>query len=342
MATAQAADTGHAAVRRVSWGAIFAGAVVALALTIFFTVLGIGLGAAAIDPLEGEGGGGLGFGSALYLIVTQIIALFAGGFTASRLAGVPRTTAATLHGAAVWGLATIFTAWVAVTGAGALFGAASSVLSSAAGGAANMARAVTPDDISFPDLPDIAAQVSMEDLPEPVQQVLEENDLSVEDLRREARQAVGQVVGEQERQRALDLLRSTLRDAVRSPGDIGQDLNQALDRLVAGPQAILSQEDRQEATRVLEQRLGVEPEEAEQVAQSIRNRVNEALEEVRQGFNDMQEQALQTIEAAASAVSATAWGLTFASLLALAAAIGGALLGKPDGMLGDRLDERFR
>ncbi|MDF1586746.1 hypothetical protein [Marinimicrococcus flavescens] len=309
-------------------------------MTIFFTVLGIALGAAAVDPVEG-GGGGLGWGAALYLIVTQIIALFVGGFTASRLAGVPRTTAAGLHGAAVWALATVFVAWGAMSGAGAMFGAASTVFQSTARGAADIVQAVAPDDLSFPDLPDIASQVSVEDLPEPVRQALEENNVSLDELRREAGQAFGAVVSERERQRAADLLRSTLSDAINSPGDIAADLNQALDQLVGGPQAIFSEEDWQEATRILEQRLGIERQDAEQVAQTIQTKVEQAVEEVRQSFNDLQEQAVQAIEAAASAVSSVAWGLTITSLLALVAAIGGAFLGKPDGMLGDRIDDRY-
>ena len=51
---------GREAIRRVSWGAIFAGTVVAMALMIFFTVLDIAIGASAIDPMQSDGTGGLG------------------------------------------------------------------------------------------------------------------------------------------------------------------------------------------------------------------------------------------------------------------------------------------
>lgn len=332
--------TGRDAVRRVSWGAIFAGTVVAMALMVFFAVLGIAIGASAITPMRG-GGDGLGWGTGIYLIVTQILSLIVGGYTASRLAGVPRMTAAVLHGAAVWAVATILLVWAAVAGAGALFNAASTVLSATARGAGNVAQAVVPEDVSFPDLPSLAAQVSIEDLPDPVQSALEENDLTVADLQREARQALSQVVSQQERQQAIDLMRSTLADALRTPGDIGADLNAALDRLVAGPDAILSVEDRQEALNVLQRRLGITPEEAQQVMQAVEARVEEAIAGLRQSIDEFQRQAVQAAEAAASAVSSTAWWMVFASLLALAAAVGGAVLGKPDGLLGDRLDARY-
>ena len=115
--------------RRVSWGAIFAGAVIAMALMVFFTTLGIGFGAASIDPLYNEDApGGLGTGSAIYIIVTQLISLAVGGYVASRLAGVPREQSSLIHGGAVWALSTLVLAYLAITGAGAAFGAATTVL----------------------------------------------------------------------------------------------------------------------------------------------------------------------------------------------------------------------
>lgn len=40
---------GH--MRRISWGAILAGTAIAMALMVFPTTLGLGIGAASIDPL---------------------------------------------------------------------------------------------------------------------------------------------------------------------------------------------------------------------------------------------------------------------------------------------------
>lgn len=102
MHTDTATVTGPQAVRRVSWSAIFAGTVVAMALMVFFTVLGIALGASTVNPMQDDGGGGLGVGAAFYLIVTQMLSLVGGGYVASRFAGVPRFTASAPHGASVW------------------------------------------------------------------------------------------------------------------------------------------------------------------------------------------------------------------------------------------------
>lgn len=178
-----ATDTARAttgAVRRVSWGAIFVGTVVAMALMVFFTTLGLAVGATAVDPLYEENPlSGLGVGSGIYIVLTQLIALAAGGYAGARLAGVPRTISSLLHGAAVWALATLLLSWAAIAGGGAIFGAASTMIGNTARGAANVAQAVTPDDFSFPDFSELASQVSIEDLPPEVQQTLEENDISL-------------------------------------------------------------------------------------------------------------------------------------------------------------------
>jgi hypothetical protein len=328
-------------VRRVSWGAIFAGTIVAMALMVFFGVLGIAMGASAVDPLEGDGMSGFGSGAAVYTVVTQILSLVAGGFVAGRLAGIPRMTAAILHGASVWSLSTLFLAWAAVAGAGALFNAASSVLTTTVQGTAQAVQTVVPEDVSFPDLPDVASQISIEDLPEPIRTTLEENDITPANLQEEVREALSRVVSEQERAEAVDLLQSTLADALQSPGDIGEDLNAALDRLVGGPDAILSEEDRTEALNVLQRRLGLSPAETEEILQTVETRIDEAIAQLRETIDSLQQQAVEAADEAASVVSTTAWWLAIASLFGLAAAMGGAFLGKPDGILGDRLDDRL-
>ncbi len=331
-----------AAVRRVSWGSIFVGTVVAMALMVLFATLGLAIGAAAVDPVgEGSPLSGLGVGSGIYLVLTQLISLAIGGYAAARLAGVPRTISSLLHGASVWALATLLLTWAAIAGGGALFGAASTIVGNTARGAATIAREVAPDDFSFPDFSQIASQVSLQDLPPEVQQTLEENDVTLDQLRREAEDAFRNVVSQQEQQRALTVLRGAVADALRTPGDIAGDVDQALDRLLNGPDAVFSQQDREEVLSVLERRLGLSPEEVEQVVQAVETRIDTAVEELRQTLAQMQQRVLELAQTASSALATTAAWLTVASLLGLAAAMAGAFAGRPDGMLGSRYSDRF-
>lgn len=335
-------STDAAAVRRVSWGAIFVGTVVAMAMMVFFATLGLAIGAAAVDPLhDSQPFSGLGVGSGIYFVLTQLIALAAGGFAAARLAGVPRTVSSLLHGAAVWSLATIFMAWAAISGSGAIFGAASIILTNTASGAASVARAAAPEDIDFPDLSEVAGRLSVSDLPPEVQQTLEQNGITIDRLRTETRDAFRNVVSQQEQQRAMNILQGVLTDALRSPGDIGSDLNDAVDSLVAGPDAVFSEEDRQEVMTTLQNRLGITPEQAGQVLQSIETRIETAAADFRETLDQIQQQAFEVAQRASSALATTAAWLTIASLLGFAVAMAGAFAGKPDGLLGDRLDDHF-
>ena len=327
-------------VRRVSWGAIFAGTAIAMGLMVFFTTLGIGFGAASIDPLYNEDApGSLGTGSAIYIVVTQLISLAIGGYVAARLAGVPREQSSLMHGAAVWAVSTLVLAYLAVTGAGAAFGAAASVLGNTARAAVSAGQAVLPDDLNLPSIGDVAAGVSIEDLPPEVQRALRQRGITADNIRSEAQEALRSVVSQQEQQQAVQAVQETAADAIRSPGDIPQDVNQLIDRLFGGPNAVLSEEDRQQALQTIEQRFGITPEEAEQFLASVETRAQEAAQQVEQAAAEARQTALEAADAAADHVRNAAFLLSVASILGLLAALGGAHAGRPEDMIGDRVGD---
>jgi hypothetical protein len=140
----------EAPVSAVSWAAIFAGAVVAAALSLVLVGIGAGLGFASLSPYSG-GPSATTFTivAGIWLIVTQWLSAALGGYVTGRLrtrwVGVHthevffRDTA---HGLIAWALA-------AVAGAALLVSAGSSALGSGArlaGGAARSVQAVSPYD----------------------------------------------------------------------------------------------------------------------------------------------------------------------------------------------------
>src|SRR2546421_10345994 len=77
--TGVAAPVAPALLKGISWGAIFAGVVIALAVQIVLSLLGIGIGASTIDPLNQQNPGkGLGIGAAVWFVISSLIATFAG------------------------------------------------------------------------------------------------------------------------------------------------------------------------------------------------------------------------------------------------------------------------
>ena len=118
-----------AAIRRVSWGAILAGAVIALMTQLALNLLGASIGFGSIDPTaEAYPFSGLGTGTIVWLVVSTIVALFTGGYVASRLAGMPDRTDGILHGVAAWSVVTIFTFYLMTSAAGRVLNTATSIV----------------------------------------------------------------------------------------------------------------------------------------------------------------------------------------------------------------------
>jgi hypothetical protein len=111
---------------RVSWGAIAAGAMVALTIYVVLTMLGVALG---LEMALRGSGADLGAGAAIYSILVLLLAMFFGGWATSRLAVGESKLEAVLYGLILWGVLFLLLLWLLAsgmrTGFGALFGAAS-------------------------------------------------------------------------------------------------------------------------------------------------------------------------------------------------------------------------
>ena len=130
----------------ISWGAVFAGGVIAAAIAAALNILGAGFGAMSIDAVARgtPSAGSFGIGAAAWMIVASTIALGVGGYCAARLSGTSNDTDGVLHGLAVWAIAFLMSAVLlgnlatgvastAVRAAGSAAGGAASAVTSAAG-----------------------------------------------------------------------------------------------------------------------------------------------------------------------------------------------------------------
>jgi len=125
-------------INRVSWGAVFAGVVIALATQLILNLIGIGIGAATFDPASSANPSATTFsvGAGIWWTLSGIIAALAGGYAAGRLAGQPKQSSGGWHGLTAWALATLVIVALLTTTAGAIAGGALRFLGTVAGGAA--------------------------------------------------------------------------------------------------------------------------------------------------------------------------------------------------------------
>lgn len=138
------------AFHKVSWGAIFAGVALALAIQFLLNLLGVGIGAAVLDPATSDNPatGTFSIAGGVWFIVSGIIASFIGGYIASRLSGRPSRSTGGYHGVTAWAVTTLVVLYLLTTSIGTLVGGAFSGITSVVSGvgstAATAATAAAP------------------------------------------------------------------------------------------------------------------------------------------------------------------------------------------------------
>jgi hypothetical protein len=122
-----------AALRRISWGAVLAGAVIVIAVHLSLSLLGLGIGLSTIDPAAGDtpGATSFGLGAGIWWVVSNLIALIIGGYVAARLSGMPVRGDGIIHGVLTWAVTLLITIYLLTTGVGTLIGGAFNVVGNA-------------------------------------------------------------------------------------------------------------------------------------------------------------------------------------------------------------------
>jgi len=122
---------------RISWGAVLAGVVVALVTQLVLNLLGIGLGAATLDPAGGAAdnpsASTFSIGAGIWFAVSGILASLAGGYAAGRLSGKPKESTAGWHGLTTWALTTLVVFYLLTSAVGGILGGAYRTLTGALG-----------------------------------------------------------------------------------------------------------------------------------------------------------------------------------------------------------------
>lgn len=121
----------------VSWGAIFAGVVIALVVQLLLNLLGIGIGLTTVNPMDGGDNPSATTASVttiVWIAITGIAASFLGGAVAGRLCGTSRDQTGSMHGLVTWAAATLVLFFVLGSAVSGLVGGATSAVGSVARG----------------------------------------------------------------------------------------------------------------------------------------------------------------------------------------------------------------
>lgn len=116
---------------RISWGAVIAGVVVALATAVLLSLIGVAIGASSMHP----GAAALGIGTGLWAVLSIIVSMALGGYIAARLCGTHSHLDSELHGLTVWALTLLLGAVLLAQAVSGAIGIAVESAGTAAGGA---------------------------------------------------------------------------------------------------------------------------------------------------------------------------------------------------------------
>ncbi len=119
-------------VRRASWGAIFGGMFVTIVLQVMFTLLGLGVGIATLQPAQQQTSAQtMATASGIWLLVTGLISIWVGSCVAGRLSGGPRRADGLLHGIITWAVSTVAMFFLLATTVGSILGGTGALVQSA-------------------------------------------------------------------------------------------------------------------------------------------------------------------------------------------------------------------
>jgi len=314
--------------RRMSWGAVVAGMVIAVVAQLVLSLIGAGIGLSTIDPLRSNGSpdaSSFGIGAAIWWSVSSAVALFAGGWVAGHLAGSAKKSDSALHGLLAWGLATILTAYLLASALSSVVGGAAS----AVGTAANVAGS------------GIAAAAGP--IADKAQQSVEASGFSIEDIKSEARKLLAQTGVPALQPDAVaakaEAAAGDLTSAAATAGSTGQpavqDLQVALQNIIASGKTVVDKADRDALVNVVMARANVSRPEAEQRVDGWVQSYEKASAAFEQKKSEAAAKAREVADAAAKASSQAALGAAIALILgALAAAMGGVLARRKVGLTG--------
>lgn len=308
-----------ATVKRMSWAAVFAGVVVALVVQLLLSLLGIGIGASTVNPVEEQNPvSGLGTGAGIWFGVSSLISLFAGGWVAGRMAGIPRRVDSLLHGVLTWSVATLLLFYFLTSTVGSIIGGTFRVLGSGLSAVASGVSAAAPE------IADAAGDA------------LERRgiDLDVSAIRREIETLLRQTKTPElqpgairsEVEQGIEQTQTAAARAAADPANSDEALSALLARLGRSGETMMNAADRDALVNIVMARTGQSRTQTEQTVASYERTYQDLRAKYEQTTAEAAQQARAAAGQAADAVTTAALSGFFALLLsAIAAAVGGLL-----------------
>jgi len=314
------------AAKRISWGAVFAGAVLALVIQLALTLLGLGIGLGTIDPLtEQDPMAGIGIGAAIWWVISMLASLYIGASVASRLAGMPRPTDGLLHGLLTWSVVTLLTFYLLTTAVGRIIGGVTGVAGRALSGVGSGIAAVAPEAGEAIKGELKAQGIDLNDLKKQARLLLKQtgkSELNPDNIERQAK-ATGREAKDAAGQSAAN------------PQATDDNFDDVIDRLGDEARTIGNAADRDAAVNVVMKRTGKSRAESEQIVDNWIATAKQAQAKLAEAKVKAEAVARQAGDKAAAGLSKAALMMALGLGLGAAAAAFGGRRAAPRSVLAD-------
>jgi hypothetical protein len=156
-----------AGLRRISWGAVLAGAAIVIAVHVSLSPLGFGIGMSTVAPAAGDTpqAPSIGIAAGVWWVISNLIALVIGGYVAARLSGMPTRGDGIIHGVLVWAVTLLITMYLLTTSIGSIVGGAFNVVGNVISGVGQSVAEAVPQAAD-------AAGISPEQIQEQAEELL--------------------------------------------------------------------------------------------------------------------------------------------------------------------------
>lgn len=331
--------------KKISWGSIIGGVVTALTVSMLLSILGTALGLSIINPTSDDIINGADTTIAIWSMISIIVSLAAGAFIAGHLAAVDGL----IHGFLVWATSLLVAAIIGSLLAGSAVKATGNIISTIASTSGNLlssvsstlekgASGLTEIGSEIFDKLNIDTQLEPEKLQNDVIKALEKSGIPS--------------LQPQFMQQQLEGAKIDLSDAIKmfvnQPNNsdiIAQNLTNKLKKRTE----LISQDiDEKALKRALIENTGMSSEQADNTmhtlikaknntAKLINQRLNDAeskINEVKQEYTKLKEQAREQAEAASNA-------LAYAALWAFLALLLGAIISAVAGFSGSKINSQY-
>lgn len=304
----------------LSWRAIFAGTLTVVAISVLLNLLGLAAGLESIDPASEEHPfSGIGTGALIWWILSNLIALFCGGWVAGRAGRTASNNGGLIQGFMTWVLYSIISIWLVTSAVGSLISGVGNIIGStlsAAGNAVeNVASTGNNNQGQNQNQANQQTGASLNQLKTQIYGLLEDTGKEELDPNRIENQA--QDVREEAKQELRD-------DEMQSArAEISEIFNAARNEFEGTFEAL----DKEALANVLAERTNMSREEAMRQIEQREGQYENLRQRAAAEIDNLQENAAEAAENTTDAIASAAMWLAIALIL-------GAIVGALGGLMG--------